>query len=65
MRFISTIQDRKLQELLCCSPPPSSPLPQCHFPSSGIGCLPLPGARFNGFGGRGKPRLLAKLVGGA
>lgn len=64
MRFIPTIQDRKLQELLCCSPS-SSPLPQCHFPSCGISCLLLPGTHYNGLGGKGKPELLANLIRGA
>lgn len=63
MRFIPTIQDRKLQELLCRFPPtPPALLPQCHFPSSSIGCLLLPGACSNEFGGRGKPMSSANLV---
>lgn len=41
MRFIPTIQDRKLQELLCLPPLRlPAPLPQCHFPSSGLGLPP-------------------------
>lgn len=45
--------------------PSSFPLPQCHFPSFGISCLPLLATHYNGLEGKGKPQLLANLVRGA
>lgn len=52
MRFIPTIQDRKLQELLCCSPPPPRfPSAISRPPASAASCSRVPALMNFGEGG--------------